>query len=176
MRRLATIAWLAVLGVSLAPAAGAEEVAMASARVAASPSTVWTVLNAFESWDRVFPGVSQIGVERVDPGRGRLHVTSETAGHRVHFTLVTIAVPEELRLECVLDPSHRNDVAVLSLAWRVSALPDGGSHIELRVRSDSGWPVPHFVERRVAERSARQTVAGLAEAVERPVVVASSVR
>jgi carbon monoxide dehydrogenase subunit G len=168
------LAALAMLSFLPGPALGAEEVAVASARVAASPATVWALLTDFDGWQQVFPSVTQLSVERVDVRRARLHTVSQNSGYTIRYTLATTLVPEERRLECALDPGGRNDLAELSLAWRVSPTPDGGSLIELRVRSNSGMPVPRFVERRMAERTARQSVAALASAAEHSVVVASS--
>jgi hypothetical protein len=49
----------------------------------------------------------------------------------------------------------------------VDPAPGGGSLVELRVRSESGAAVPRFLERRVTERSARESVDALAAAVAR---------
>lgn len=148
-----------------APPARAVEHASASADVAHSPDAVWALLSDFERWPQVFPSVTSLAVDRVDAQRVRLHIRTSVAGQVVRYTLAATVDADARRIDCALDPSAPADVAALASSWRVRRMPGGGARIELRVRSESGFAVPAFVERQITARSTRQSVSALVAAL-----------
>lgn len=163
--------WRTGLGIGLAlallaPAARAAEEARASARVADPPDAVWALLVDFARWDQVFPTVTSVAVEPVDARRVRLHTRTRVAGRTVRYTLAAEVDAAARRIDCTLDPDAPSDVQALASRWRVRETADGGSRIELAVRSESGMGLPRFLERRVTELSTRQSLAALVAALD----------
>lgn len=150
----------------LAPAAHAVEEARASTRVADPPETVWALLVDFARWEQVFPTVTDLVVEPVDERHLRLHTRSRVAGRTVRYTLATEVDTAARRIDCTLDPNAPSDVLALASHWRVRASGDGGSRIELTVRSESGVGLPRFLERRMTELSTRRSVGALVAALD----------
>lgn len=163
----------ALVAAALAPAArGAEEV-LATAEVAETPAAVWALLSDFSGWERVFPSVASLEVDRIDERRVRLHTRTRVAGRLVRYTLAATVDAGARRIDCALDRRAPTDVVALESSWRVHETPGGGARIELAVRSESGLAVPGFVERRITELSARQSVDALVTALsERRVALA----
>lgn len=165
LRWLAAIVWLGLAALLLvAEAAEAQTESTAALHVAATPEQVWRVLADFESWTAVFPSLVEVRAERLAGDRVRIRQTSRVAGRTVAYTVAGSAHAADGRLELALDPSEPHDVAELSYRWLVTAHPDGGSQIELRVRSRSGLPMPGFLERRVAAKTTSDNLAALAQA------------
>lgn len=162
-RRIAVALATALLG--SAPA-GAAEQASASARVPVPPAVVWSRLSDFDAWLDIFPSVAALDVHRVGERRARLRTTTRMAGRTVRYTLAAVLHPERCRIDLALDPTAPADLERLDSTWRVRRAAGGGSRIELDVTSDSGWPVPGFVERRLALRSAREAVEALVAALD----------
>lgn len=159
-----------------APAALADDEAHASVEVAAPPDAVWALLADFARWEELFPTMGSVAVERVDEQRARLRTRTRVAGHTVRYTLDARSDARERRIECALAPGEPSDVAALVSRWRLVETPGGGTRIELSVRSDSGLPLPRFLERRMTALSTRQSVDALAAAVgaERRLTVAAA--
>jgi ribosome-associated toxin RatA of RatAB toxin-antitoxin module len=148
-----------------APAArAAEATAHASAHVAAPADAVWALLSDFSRWERTFPSIASLRVERVGEHELRLHTTTRAAGRSVRYTLAARVDPARRRIDCALDPAAPSDVRALASSWQVREAPDGGALVELRVRSESGLAVPGFLERRMTALSTRQSVDALVAA------------
>jgi carbon monoxide dehydrogenase subunit G len=156
---------LALLVAGEAAAGEAVEVRM-SARVAAAPDRVLAVLADFEAWSRVFASVETLSAERQDPTRARLRQKVQLLGRTVTYTVAARVDEPSRSVELALDPSERNDIAVLNTTWRVRPHADGGSTVELRVVTSSGMSVPAFVERHVAEGTTRASLADLVRALD----------
>jgi carbon monoxide dehydrogenase subunit G len=165
----------ALAAAALAPAARGAEEALATAEVAETPEAVWAVLSDFASWERVFPAVANLEVDRIDERRVRLHTRTRVAGRLVRYTLAATVDADAHRIDCALDRRAPTDVVALESSWRVHETPAGGARIELLVRSESGFALPGFVERRIAELSTRQSVDALVAALsERRVALAAA--
>lgn len=172
-RRLAALGALAALALAPAVARGAGE-AVAAAEVESHPDVAWSLLTDFSRWDRVFPSVASLEVVERGERRFALRTRTRVAGLTVRYTLAATVHGAERRLDCTIDPGEPSDVRALDSSWRVTALPGGGSRIELRVRSDAGLSVPRFVERRMTEQRARESVDALAAALADYRVVAAA--
>lgn len=172
-RRLAALGALAVLALAPGVARGAQE-AVAAAEVESHPDVVWSLLTDFSRWDRVFPSVASLEVLERGERRFALRTRTRVAGMTVRYTLAATVHAAERRLDCTIDPGEPSDVRALDSSWRVTALPGGGSRVELRVRSDAGLSVPRFVERRMTEQRARESVDALAAALADYRVVAAA--
>lgn len=129
-----------------------------AAEVDAAPEHVLGVLTDFESWASVFVSVETLHAERQDPFHARVRQKARRAGHTLAYTLVATIDPGARCVELALDPNQAHDLEELRTTWRIHARPNGGSRIELRVVTDSGLPVPGFVERAVAEGTARTSL------------------
>lgn len=129
-----------------------------SAHVDASPEQVLAVLTNFESWGSLFVSVETLHAERQDPFHARVRQKARRAGHTLSYTLVATIDPNGRRVELALDPAQPHDLEELRTTWRIQALPNGGSRIDLHVLTDSGLPVPGFIERAVAEGTARTSL------------------
>lgn len=157
-----------------APAQALEE-ALAAAEVDAHPDTVWALLTDFDRWEQVFPAVTSLAVERVDADRVRLHTRTRVAGRTVRYTLAATLDRAARRIDCALDPREPSDVALLASSWRLRETAAGRTRIELHVRSESGFAVPGFVERRMTAFSTRESVAALVAALRaRPIALAAA--
>lgn len=173
----AGIAALAVALAVAAPPARAAEETVAAAEVAEHPDAVWALLTDFDRWERVFPSVASLAVDRVDARRVRLHTRTRVAGRIVRYTLAATLDAEARRMDCALDPREPTDVAALHSSWRVTGTAAGGARIELHVRSESGFALPGFVERRITALSTRESVDALVAALsERRVALAAANR
>lgn len=170
--RLAVILACAI-GIA-ATAAGAEPVeARARAHVPAPPERVFAVLADFESWDRVFRSVDTVRVERLGGRRARIGQVARRAGRRIEYTLLATVHRKTRRLELRLDPDRSHDLAVLQTTWQVIPGPDGGSLVSLRVVTASGFPVPSFLEQRIAEATTHASLNELVQALGAVVVTDS---
>lgn len=163
--RVALALTCALLAASFARADTVE--ATASARVEAPPDRVLAVLADFESWHRVFESVETLGFERQDAQHARIRQRVQRAGFTLGYTLTATVDPATRSIEMVLDPSEPTDMDLLATRWRVEPHPDGGSWIHLRVVTRTRLPVPHFLERHIATRTARDSVAELVRALGR---------
>lgn len=157
-----------IVAVALASRALADPVEVElSAHVEASPERVLAVLTNFESWGSVFVSVETLHAERQDPFHARVQQKARRAGHTLAYTLVASIDPNARRVELALDPTRSHDLDVLQTTWRIHALENGSSRIDLRVLTDSGLPVPGFIERAVAESTARSSLDELVVALHR---------
>jgi hypothetical protein len=148
-----------ILALALASRAIADPVEVElSAQVEASAERVLAVLTNFEAWGSVFVSVETLHAERQDPFHARVRQKARRAGHTLAYTLVATIDPGARRVDLALDPTQSHDLDVLETTWRIHELPDGGSRIELHVVTDSGLPVPGFIERAVAEGTARSSL------------------
>lgn len=129
-----------------------------SAEVGASPEHVLGVLTNFEAWGDVFVSVETLRAERPDPLHARVEQKARRAGHTLAYTLVATIDPSARRVELALDPTRSHDLEELRTSWRIHGLPGGGSRIDLHVVTESGLPVPGFIERAVAEGTARTSL------------------
>jgi hypothetical protein len=153
-----------MLSFANAAVAGPVEVHL-STHVDASPEHVLGVLTNFEAWGNVFVSVETLHAERQDPFHARVRQKARRAGHTLAYTLVATIDPIARRVELALDPTQSHDLEELRTTWRIHAIPDGGSQIQLDVVTDSGLPLPAFVERAVAEGTARTSLDELVAAV-----------
>ncbi len=62
--------------------------------------------------------------------------------------------------------AFENGLDHLTSAWIVTALADGSSEIELRLRADVALPIPGFVKSRLLRRSVEESADALVEAAE----------
>lgn len=148
-----------ILALMLATAAAADPIEVEfAADVGASPEQVLAVLTNFDSWGNVFVSVETLSVVRQDAFHVRVRQKARRAGRTLAYTLIASVDPSARQVELALDPDQSHDLRVLRTTWRVDALPDGGAHIELRVVTESGLPVPGFIERVVAEGTARTSL------------------
>jgi ribosome-associated toxin RatA of RatAB toxin-antitoxin module len=153
---------------AIATAAEAETVeATATAHVAASPERVLAVLADFESWDRVFSGVETVRAERQDERHARVRQRVKRAGFTLAYTLAASVDPAAGRVEMALDESEPSDMERLSSSWHVAPHADGGSQIRLHVVTRTRLPVPAFLERRIAQITARDSLDDLIRALGR---------
>lgn len=158
----------AVLLLSKAPPAGAIEETVAAAEVAGPPEAVWALLTDFERWDRLFPSVASLVVDRLDEGRARLRTRTRIAGLSVRYTLLASLDPETRRLDCTLDRREPADIEALSSSWRIHETLEGGTRIELVVRARSGLGLPGFLERRFTGLHTRASLDALLAALGEP--------
>jgi ribosome-associated toxin RatA of RatAB toxin-antitoxin module len=156
---------LAVAAVLVAPAAARAVEAQAAAEVAESPDAVFALLTDFARWGELFPAVASLSVERVDEHSARLRTRTRVAGHTVRYTLAARIDADARSVDCVLEGGEPSDVRALASSWRLREAAGGGTRIELSVRSESGLPLPGFLERRITEQSARQSVDALVSAL-----------
>lgn len=151
----------------LAAAASAEPVEVrVRARVEAPPERVMDVLASFESWSDVFRSVETLRVERLDGRSARFRQIAHRAGRDLSYTLLATVHDGSRRVEARLDPDRRHDLAVLDTTWQVRPRASGGSLIELRVVTDSGLPVPRFLEERIASSTTRTSLEELVQALD----------
>jgi ribosome-associated toxin RatA of RatAB toxin-antitoxin module len=151
---------------------GGRQPVVASQHVEDPPEVVWSLLTEFESWPHFVPDLEEIRVDReCEPVR--VDQTLSSFGTEIR-TRSLVRVDHERRvLKLVLDPSVPQDLEVLVAEWRL--LPEeGGTRIELRVRSRSGHPVPAILEKRLTRRAVVETLDGMArEVARRPGSIAS---
>ena len=105
--------------------------------------------------------------EQLDAERARVRHLTRVIGRPVACTMAVTLRPALLQLDLVLDDREPHDLAQLASFWKVAPAPGGGSHVELRVVTRSGFPIPAFVERRIVEQSARRSVDDLVRALTR---------
>ena len=148
--------------------AGGEALAVVSARVPVEPARVWALLTDFDAQSTLFPSTLHSSVEWIDEQRLRLRQTVRVAGFVIRYTLATTLDRERGVIEGLLDPSEPHDVADIATTWRVAPHRQGGTRVELRVRMRSGLPVPGWLEQRVTERSARETMQRLVHVAKDP--------
>jgi len=172
VRTLLTLTF-AVLLASPAPADTVE--ANASAHVAASPERVLALLADFDSWGRVFRSVETLSTERCAPQRARVRQRVHRAGLTFAYTLAATVDPAARRVDLQLDPSEPSDMELVTSTWRVDPHPDGGAFIQLRVQSRTRLRVPAFLERRIAESTARDSLDELVRALEHVAALGSAV-
>lgn len=155
------------VAILLASSARAETVeASASVHVAAAPQRVLALLADFESWDRTFASVETVGAERQDECRARIRQRVHRAGFTLGYTLSVTVDPAARRIDMVLDPNEPGDMELLATSWTIEAAPEGGSVIHLRVVTRTRLPVPGFLERHIAERTARDSLEDVVRALE----------
>jgi ribosome-associated toxin RatA of RatAB toxin-antitoxin module len=154
---------------ALAPRpAWAEDASFATARIPVPPERAWALITDFERHVGIIPEMLRSSAEWLSEDRVRLRQTKRIAGYTISYTLAVRIDSERRVIEATLDRSEPHDVAVLETTWRVAPHPDGGTHVELRVLSRSGLPVPAWLERRVTDRSTRETLRALAHALVPP--------
>jgi ribosome-associated toxin RatA of RatAB toxin-antitoxin module len=158
------LTWL--LGIASPALAGTVE-ASATARVAASPERVIALLSDFESWDRVFESVETLRAEREDDHHARVRQRVRRAGFTMSYTLAARVDPAAGRVEMALDESEPTDMERLATSWHVVPHPEGGSLIRLHVVTRTKLPVPAFLERHIAESTARDSLRDLIRALDR---------
>lgn len=154
------------LGMAATAQAGTVE-ASASARVAASPERVIALLADFESWDRVFDSVETVRAERQDDRHARVRQRVHRAGLTMSYTLRAKVDPDAGRIEMALDRSEPSDMERLVTSWQIVPDPEGGSVIRLHVVTRTKLPVPAFLERHIAETTARDSLDDLIRALDR---------
>jgi len=162
----AALALTLLLGFAPAARAGTVE-ASATARVAASPERVIALLSDFESWDRLFESVETVRAERQDDRNARVRQRVRRAGFTMSYTLAARVDPAAGRVEMALDESEPTDMERLATSWHVSPHPEGGSVVRLHVVTRAKLPVPAFLERHIAESTARDSLRDLIRALDR---------
>lgn len=138
----------------------------ASIHVAAAPERVLALLADFESWNRTFASVETIGAERQDECRARVRQRVHRAGFTLGYTLAATVDPVARRIDMVLDPSEPSDMEQLATSWTIEPASDGGSVIHLRLVTRTRLPVPSFLERHIAQTTARDSLEDVVRALE----------
>ena len=164
------------VAILLASSARADTVeASASVHVSAAPQRVLALLADFESWGRTFASVETIGAERRDERSARVRQRVHRAGFTLGYTLTATVDPVARRIDMVLDPSEPGDMELLATSWSIEPASDGGSVIHLRVVTRTRLPVPSFLERHIAEGTARDSLDDVVRALERTTTSVASV-
>jgi hypothetical protein len=96
------------------------------------------------------------------------------AGLRVRYSLIATTTQSQCQVRFSLDPSEPSDLRQLESTWTIERVDEGESRIVLRVVSDSGLPVPGFVERRFTAASTQETVDAFLEELATRAVEASA--
>jgi len=162
VRAIGIVATLLLLAT---PRTAAAIEVIATAQVAAPAERVFAVLTDFGAWERVFSGLRVLRAEQLDGQSARVRQLTRVVGRPIACTMTATLRPAELRLDLVLDPGEPHDIAELASFWRIAPLPGGGAHVELRVVTRSGLPIPEFVERSVVEQSTRRSLDDLVRAL-----------
>jgi ribosome-associated toxin RatA of RatAB toxin-antitoxin module len=167
MKRVVMAFGVAVALLGISPVVHAGE-SVASKRVAHAPDLVWATLNDVRTWRRFFPPGAEVRIEPLGGDRHHVRASTEMAGLRVRYAMIATMRQDQCQVQFELDPSHPADLRYLESTWHIRAVPGGGSEIVLRVESESGMPIPGFLERRLTDASARSSVEALvAELAER---------
>jgi hypothetical protein len=133
-------------------------------RVEASIEEVWAVLSGLEDWSSVFPDVDYAHLERRPDGTLVLHQIVHGMGQSMRYSAIARIEPESWQVSIMMSRDRPSDFEDMVLRWHLEPLPDGSTLIELRLRGESGYSVPAFVERRILEHGVRRSLLAVADA------------
>jgi ribosome-associated toxin RatA of RatAB toxin-antitoxin module len=156
--------------VVVAPAARAERAAteaVSSARVAATPDHVWSLLADLEAWPGRAPDLATIELSRRPDGAPRIRQTTRVLGLAFAFEADVAVDPDGRRIDVALDRRAPGDFEHVDSTWQVTPDGDGGSRVELRSRARLRQPLVGFLERRALQRTVDALVQSVVDTVAR---------